>query len=897
MRATWSTAGALAALALPATAIAADAPTVPRETGSANPLVTTTAADAAAGPAPAVTEPSAAVPPAADPATVPPAGAPPVTVPPARGEPGDAAEATGPGGAGGAGGAKDPSAGAGSTGSAGGKGDRDREATKDADGSAKDREDAKGGKPGRGKDGTPGDRKDRKGGKPGDGKDRQDAKGGKPGDGEGDETADDPSGEESASSAADLLLGGATRGLADLSVEDFRIPPFLLPIYQAAGVQYGIRWEILAAINEIETDYGRNLSVSTAGALGWMQFMPGTWKSYGVDATGDGQRDPYNPVDAIFAAARYLQASGAATDIRKAIFAYNHADWYVNDVLRRAQAIARLPADVVASLSGLTLAQLPVYVARVEDAEEEEDSDPAVGVSSVEREDGQAPEWAIVRAPVDAPVVAVQDATVTRIGESPRWGRYVELRDAFGNRYVYAGLGELAREHLVPRGEKAASRTAVSPAPAVAEPTSAPTTGSPAVGPSRPATAAEAGTGRPIVAGAAPVDRDLSGPETNVPVPTPVPVTPTVSTVPPTTTAPVPPAATEAMTPPAPSPEPVPTNGAVTTDQIERYLVRAGDLRGKDLRRRPLRIGSKVAAGTVLARLDPQRASAPRATDVGGGVRATFRFAIRPAGEDSGRIDPRPILDGWRLLDDAAVFGNELPTAFAADRDDQPDVGRVLLLSKQQLQQRVLANPRLTIYPGGRDDIQSGAIDRRVLATMEYLTAHGLRLTITSLKSGHSIMSASGNVSAHSYGAAFDIAVVNGTVLSAGTQGPGSITDKTNRLLLQLQGTMRPNQIISLMTYPGTDNTLAMADHDDHIHVGFPQATEDEDGPVRLAALKVGATTLGPNLRRDQWESLVAQLGTIENPAVRPKVSKSALPDPKATKAARKAKQAARAKR
>ena len=63
-------------------------------------------------------------------------------------------------------------------------------------------------------------------------------------------------------------------GVPNFFIDKFRIPPFLLPIYQAAGTQYGIRWELLAAINEIETDYGRNLNVSSAGAQGWMQFMP-----------------------------------------------------------------------------------------------------------------------------------------------------------------------------------------------------------------------------------------------------------------------------------------------------------------------------------------------------------------------------------------------------------------------------------------------------------------------------------------------------------------------------------------------------------------------------------------------------------------------------------------------
>ena len=111
--------------------------------------------------------------------------------------------------------------------------------------------------------------------------------------------------------------GPAPIGVPNFFIEKFRIPPFLLPIYQAAGTQYGIPWQVLAAINEIESDYGRNLSVSSAGALGWMQFIPSTWATYGVDANGDGKKDPYNPVDAIFAAARYLRAAGGNKDIAR----------------------------------------------------------------------------------------------------------------------------------------------------------------------------------------------------------------------------------------------------------------------------------------------------------------------------------------------------------------------------------------------------------------------------------------------------------------------------------------------------------------------------------------------------------------------------------------------------
>ena len=68
--------------------------------------------------------------------------------------------------------------------------------------------------------------------------------------------------------------GAAKVGVPNFFIDKFRIPPFLLPIYQAAGTEYGVRWEVLAAINEIETDYGRNLNISSAGAEGWMQFLP-----------------------------------------------------------------------------------------------------------------------------------------------------------------------------------------------------------------------------------------------------------------------------------------------------------------------------------------------------------------------------------------------------------------------------------------------------------------------------------------------------------------------------------------------------------------------------------------------------------------------------------------------
>src|SRR3954467_7067082 len=160
----------------------------------------------------------------------------------------------------------------------------------------------------------------------------------------------------------DALPGPTTvNGVPNFVIRKFRVPLFLLPIYQAAGIEYGVRWEYLAAINEIETDYGRNLNVSSAGAVGWMQFMPSTWKLYGLDANKDARKHPVNAVAAIFAAARYLRAAGGDKDIQKAVFAYNHAGWYVDSVMLRARMIAGAPADLVGSLTGLTEGHFPVY--------------------------------------------------------------------------------------------------------------------------------------------------------------------------------------------------------------------------------------------------------------------------------------------------------------------------------------------------------------------------------------------------------------------------------------------------------------------------------------------------------------------------------------------------------
>jgi hypothetical protein len=105
-----------------------------------------------------------------------------------------------------------------------------------------------------------------------------------------------------------------------------------------AGRSFGIRPSIIAAISEVESAHGCTMGPSSAGALGWTQFMPATWRAWGMDADGDGKASPYDSVDAMYSTARYLRANGAPRRMRKALYAYNHAGWYVRLVLRRARA-------------------------------------------------------------------------------------------------------------------------------------------------------------------------------------------------------------------------------------------------------------------------------------------------------------------------------------------------------------------------------------------------------------------------------------------------------------------------------------------------------------------------------------------------------------------------------
>ncbi|HEY7019419.1 MAG TPA: lytic murein transglycosylase [Gaiellaceae bacterium] len=127
----------------------------------------------------------------------------------------------------------------------------------------------------------------------------------------------------------------------------------LVGIWQSAGAAYGIPWQVLGAINKVESNFGRNMGPSSAGAIGWMQFMPSTWERWGVDADGDGVANPWSAEDAIAAAGRYLAASGGGADISRAVFSYNHAQWYVDEVLQLAQVFSTGGVDATFDLDKL----------------------------------------------------------------------------------------------------------------------------------------------------------------------------------------------------------------------------------------------------------------------------------------------------------------------------------------------------------------------------------------------------------------------------------------------------------------------------------------------------------------------------------------------------------------
>jgi hypothetical protein len=637
------------------------------------------------------------------------------------------------------------------------------------------------------------------------------------------------------------LPGAAPIGVPDFFIDKFRIPPFLLPIYTAAGIEYNVPWQVLAAINEIETDYGRDLSVSSAGALGWMQFLPVTWKQYGVDATQSGVKDPYNPVDSIFAAARYLNAAGASKDLRGAIFAYNHANWYVDSVLLRAKLIGGLPADLVGSISGLTEGQFPVHAKATyaDDLTERKllQSARAANAPTVLDKANPSRTGIDIFAAPGSPIVAVQDGEIVAIGHNKDLGSFVQLRDAYGNTYTYAQVKQIAKLYPVPRPQSVTTAQIAREMKLPSQP----------VDP-KPTAPASAG------------HQPAQGALTPAGVPSPADVAQSVMQR----------VTQQRLFAHPDRPAAYAAGGRNQLDALgtglpnmasfSQYFTQVFGLRRSDVVLRQLKVGAHVIAGTILGRIGagPGQLIAPHVL-----------FEIRPAGRAAPRIDPKPIIDGWKLLESTAIYRASNMNPFFGPNAKNPTIGQILLMSKEALQRRVLTDPNIDLYACGRRDIQAGAEDRRVLAVLAYLSASGIKPTVTALKCGAQPITKGGGISDLAAGDGVDVAKINGIPV-LGHQGSGSITDIAVRRLMGLQGLFKPYEIVSLMHYPNSDNTIARPDHADRVHVGFL--------PQYDPRTKFGRA-VDSALRPNQWLKLISRLNQIPSPTVSAQPSQYAIPD------------------
>jgi len=406
---------------------------------------------------------------------------------------------------------------------------------------------------------------------------------------------------------------------------------------------------VLAAINEVETDYGRDLSISSAGAEGWMQFLPSSWAQYGVDANGDGYADPYNPADAIFAAARYLRAAGGARDIREAIFAYNHSQSYVASVLLRAQLLRGTPRALLSAIADLAEARFPVHA-----PSHFSDGFPALPGHPTDRRSASTLVATAIYSTPGAPVIAVQDGTILAIGRSAKLGRYVKLRDTWGDTYTYGDLGSVATLYPVLTPQIQARRLGhLADVPIGSRRGAAIPPASAGVQPHSPISAGAVSSGLAMGAAAA------------------------LETTP---------------VPPIPTPLLASRAHRVRASHGAPRVFRAGH---EIVHLRSLRVGSRIIAGTVIGHLGaavleeaPATVPVPApgvASAAPTGPQARMIFQIRPSGVGAPLIDPKPILDSWVQLQGSLIYRatgrHRFPAAPALRASKRSPQGAVRLAS------------------------------------------------------------------------------------------------------------------------------------------------------------------------------------------------------------------------
>jgi len=548
-------------------------------------------------------------------------------------------------------------------------------------------------------------------------------------------------------------------------------------------------------------------------------------------------------------------------------------------VLLRAQLIGGMPKAMIGALAGLVEGHFPVAAP----AKYADDSvlklakthiktpNAAVPVKSDPNTTGTA-----IYAKQGSPVIAVNDGKIVKIGNSQKLGHYIELQDATGNTYTYANLGSIPTLYPVPKPVRISSTEVAKAllAPATPAPKQPATAGSqqappvpstskasseassapislpvtPATAPSQAASAgsqapsagtqnaASAGSQQPADASSAPAD------------------TPTIGT----------PMVKERLFANPSRPASYAAGGKLQITSSGPQLGNFGNyfsdvlhLAKNQYKLEPLKPGAVVVAGTILGRLGagtPTNAS-------------HLEFMIQPAGNKAPYIDPKPILDGWKLLEATAVYRAAGVDPFFGKDAKNPTIGQILLMSKEQLQDRVLQDPNVQIYPCGRRDIQDGAIDRRILAVIEFLSASGLKPDVTGLKCGHTSNAADGVDDAGSTGESVDISAINGIPIQ-GHQGAGSVTDVAVRRLLTLQGAMQPDEIVSLMSYKGQPTALSLPDHANRIQIAYtPLYGQNNKLSAEVSSI----------LQPQQWTQLINHISKISEPIVPIAPSKYAI--------------------
>jgi hypothetical protein len=522
----------------------------------------------------------------------------------------------------------------------------------------------------------------------------------------------------------------------------------------------------------------------------------------------------------------------------------------------RAQLIEGVPSPFINSLTDLVEGDFPVAAA-AKYADDDvlklaktrvKGSNAAVTVQSDPNIKGTD-----IFANAGSPVIAANDGKIVKIGQNAQLGRYIVLQDATGNTYTYADLGSIPKLYPVPKPVSGSSTQ-------IAKALLAPSTPAPTA----PASAGSQET--PSVPSTAKTSKDAKGGTSSLSV-TPATSGQTAATTAATTTASSAPAVTPTISTPmvkerlfADPTRPnsyaaggklqvAPSSSAQSQiSDFQEYFSDVLHLAKNQYTLEPLKVGSVVVAGTILGRLGQ---GTP--TDA-----SHLLFMIQPAGKDSPYIDPKPILDGWKLLEATAVYRAAGVNPFVGPHAKDPSVGQILLMSKVQLQNRVLEDPDVSIYPCGRRDIQDGAIDRRVLAVIEFLSASGLKPTVSGLKCGATPNGSNGIDAAGVTGESVDISAINGIPIE-GHQGSGSVTDITVRRLLTLQGAMEPNQIISLMSYKGQPVAVRMANHANRIQISFATA---------YGANKQLSAEVSNILQPGQWTQLINHLSQMSEPIV-----------------------------